>query len=243
MSETGFVLHSLPYRETSLIVDLFSLKHGRLAVIAKGARRPQSALRAVLLQFQPIEFASDLRLEVDGQGPSITGDQLLQSLASITTTGLVVRNALRKQQSLDAIHMHDPLAYQRLALAAKTPAVLFVRGRWPNHGADSRFTALIGQQRAQQGLAIDPVRLGLAPPARGQDRGGVNDMAFDTLPFQHTVDPEAIQSSLMDDDNREGVASSSLRLRLQRLEVAQQTRHVIALDRMLRHPLAIAGRQ
>jgi DNA repair protein RecO (recombination protein O) len=56
MSETGFVLHSLPYRETSLIVELFSRKLGRLAVVAKGARRPQSALRAVLLQFQPIEF-------------------------------------------------------------------------------------------------------------------------------------------------------------------------------------------
>jgi DNA repair protein RecO (recombination protein O) len=56
MSETGFVLHSLPHRETSLIVELFSLRHGRLAVMAKGARRPQSALRAVLLQFQPIEF-------------------------------------------------------------------------------------------------------------------------------------------------------------------------------------------
>ena len=53
----GFVLHSLPYRETSLIVELFSRKLGRLAVVAKGARRRQSALRAVLLQFQPIEFS------------------------------------------------------------------------------------------------------------------------------------------------------------------------------------------
>ena len=56
MSVTGVVLPSLPHRETSLIVELFSLQHGRLAVMAKGARRPQSALRAVLLQFQPIEF-------------------------------------------------------------------------------------------------------------------------------------------------------------------------------------------
>lgn len=85
MSETGFVLHSLPYRETSLIVELFSLRHGRLAVMAKGARRPQSALRAVLLQFQPIEFAiagkGELRIltraEWQGGLPMPAGEALL----------------------------------------------------------------------------------------------------------------------------------------------------------------------
>lgn len=56
MSEQGFVLHSLPYRETSLIVELFTRDRGRIAVVAKGARRPRSALRAVLLNFQPIDF-------------------------------------------------------------------------------------------------------------------------------------------------------------------------------------------
>ncbi|MGE0803604.1 MAG: DNA repair protein RecO [Lautropia sp.] len=55
-SDYGFVLHMLPYRETSLIVELFTERHGRLAVVAKGARRPNSALRPVLLQFQPIAF-------------------------------------------------------------------------------------------------------------------------------------------------------------------------------------------
>ena len=85
MSESGFVLHSLPYRETSLIVELFSLKHGRLAVVAKGARRPQSALRAVLLQFQPIEFAvagkgelrTLTRAEWQGGLPMPAGEALL----------------------------------------------------------------------------------------------------------------------------------------------------------------------
>ena len=52
--DTAFVLHSTPYRETSLVVDLFTRDHGRVGVVAKGAKRPGSALRAVLLQFQPI---------------------------------------------------------------------------------------------------------------------------------------------------------------------------------------------
>ena len=85
MSEAGFVLHSLPYRETSLIVELFSHRLGRLAVVAKGARRPQSALRAVLLQFQPIEFAvagkgelrTLTRAEWQGGLPMPSGEALL----------------------------------------------------------------------------------------------------------------------------------------------------------------------
>lgn len=54
--ELGFVLHSHPYKETSLIVELFLRERGRVSVVAKGARRPHSALRPVLLQFQPVLF-------------------------------------------------------------------------------------------------------------------------------------------------------------------------------------------
>jgi DNA repair protein RecO (recombination protein O) len=52
--EPAFVLHSYPFRETSLILDVFSRSHGRLAVMARGARRPRSALRGVLMNFQPL---------------------------------------------------------------------------------------------------------------------------------------------------------------------------------------------
>ena len=52
--DSAFVLHSTPYRETSLVVDLLTREHGRVGVVAKGAKRPGSALRAALLQFQPI---------------------------------------------------------------------------------------------------------------------------------------------------------------------------------------------
>ncbi len=52
----AFLLHAHPYSETSLVLDLFARDHGRLAVLARGARRPRSALRAVLLAFQPLEL-------------------------------------------------------------------------------------------------------------------------------------------------------------------------------------------
>ncbi|MDR0702492.1 MAG: DNA repair protein RecO [Azoarcus sp.] len=52
--QTAWVLHTLPWRETSLIVEVFARDHGRVALVAKGARRPLSALRGVLMAFQPL---------------------------------------------------------------------------------------------------------------------------------------------------------------------------------------------
>ena len=50
----AFVLHHYDWSESSLILDLFSRDLGRLAVAAKGAKRPYSQLRSVLLPFQRI---------------------------------------------------------------------------------------------------------------------------------------------------------------------------------------------
>ncbi len=50
----AFVLHRYDWSESSLILDLFTREQGRLAVAAKGAKRPYSQLRSVLLPFQRI---------------------------------------------------------------------------------------------------------------------------------------------------------------------------------------------
>jgi DNA repair protein RecO (recombination protein O) len=49
--QAGYVLHSYPYQETSLIVEVFTREFGRVAMVAKGAKRPHSALRSVLMPF------------------------------------------------------------------------------------------------------------------------------------------------------------------------------------------------
>jgi DNA repair protein RecO (recombination protein O) len=54
--QVAFVLHTHPFRETSLIVEAFSRDHGRIALVARGARRPRSAMRGLLMAFQPIEL-------------------------------------------------------------------------------------------------------------------------------------------------------------------------------------------
>ncbi|GAA4338604.1 DNA repair protein RecO [Pigmentiphaga soli] len=53
----AYLLHSYPYRETSLILDVFTHSHGRQALVAKGAKRPHSALRPVLVAFQRLSLS------------------------------------------------------------------------------------------------------------------------------------------------------------------------------------------
>ena len=52
--QEAYVLHTYSYRETSLIVELFTRQYGRIGVVAKGARRPNSLLRSALQSFQPL---------------------------------------------------------------------------------------------------------------------------------------------------------------------------------------------
>lgn len=54
--QPGFVLHSHMYRESSLVIDVFTRDYGRVALVAKGAKRPSSRLRGVLQTFQPLSI-------------------------------------------------------------------------------------------------------------------------------------------------------------------------------------------
>ena len=55
--QPAYVLHRYDWSESSLIVDLFTRDAGRVAVAAKGAKRPTSNLRAVLMPFQRIHVS------------------------------------------------------------------------------------------------------------------------------------------------------------------------------------------
>ncbi len=55
--EPAFVLHRYDWSETSLILEAFTRHHGRVALVAKGAKRPSSSFRPVLLPLQPLRLA------------------------------------------------------------------------------------------------------------------------------------------------------------------------------------------
>lgn len=62
--EPCFVLHGRDWHNTSRIVDLFSRGQGRIALIARGARRPTSPWRALLMPFRPLLVSFTLRGEL-----------------------------------------------------------------------------------------------------------------------------------------------------------------------------------
>ncbi len=53
-NEVAFILHTRPWRESSLIVEAFTRHRGRISLVARGARRPMSSLKSRLLAFQPL---------------------------------------------------------------------------------------------------------------------------------------------------------------------------------------------
>ncbi len=56
-NEQGFVLHTYPFKETSVVAEVFTRHHGRVALMARGARRPASALRGLVQPFTPLLFS------------------------------------------------------------------------------------------------------------------------------------------------------------------------------------------
>ena len=55
--ERAYILHTYPFRDTSVIVEAFTRQHGRIGLVARGAKRPKSALRPALLAFQPLAIS------------------------------------------------------------------------------------------------------------------------------------------------------------------------------------------
>lgn len=120
----AYVLHQYDWSESSLIIDLFTREQGRIAVAAKGAKRPFSQMRAVLLPFQRIqvtvgrlageEGASEVQnlraAEWGGGAPMLTGAALF--------SGFYLNELLMK-----LLARHDPHA-ALFDVYAQTLAVL-----------------------------------------------------------------------------------------------------------------------
>lgn len=123
-----FVLHAYPWKETSLVVELFTRGHGRVAVVAKGARRPASSLRGALMAFQPLlatwSGKSELRLlhgaEWQGGVPQLTGVALL---CGLYLNELLVK-ALAREDPHESLFDGYDATLRRLAAAAPPAGVL-----------------------------------------------------------------------------------------------------------------------
>ncbi len=62
--EPAYVLHSRPWSESSLILEVFSREHGRIGVLARGARNNKSRWQGLLQPFQPMLLSWSARGEL-----------------------------------------------------------------------------------------------------------------------------------------------------------------------------------
>ena len=119
--QPAYVLHRRPYRDSSLLLDVFTPEFGRVGLVARGARQAKSRGQAVLQAFQPLllswsgggELASLAAVESGGPPRWLSGPALM--------SGLYLNELLAR-----LLHRHDPhpdlyAAYQS-ALAALAPA-------------------------------------------------------------------------------------------------------------------------
>lgn len=202
--EPAFVLHSYPFRETSLILDVFSRSHGRLAIMARGARRPRSVLRGVLMNFQPLLLSWFGKGEVrtlhsaEWQG----GQPYLQGTALMCGFYLneLLLNLLARDDPHEQLFDYYRATLHRLAHEADHAATLRC---FEKHLLQELGYALTLEHEAGSGKAIQPevcyryiVERG-AVPEEGDTRIGLPvrgktllDMAADDY-----VDPATAQQS------------------------------------------------
>jgi DNA repair protein RecO (recombination protein O) len=50
----AYILHTLPYRDTSRILEVFTREQGRVSMFARGVRGPKAKLASLLQPFQPL---------------------------------------------------------------------------------------------------------------------------------------------------------------------------------------------
>ncbi len=101
--QAAFVLHQRPYRESSLLLEVFGIGSGRVGLIAKGARRPSSPFRTQLRSFHALLLSWRGRGELGVLvGAEPDGPALVIPPAAIIS-GLYLNELLVR-----LLHRHDP---------------------------------------------------------------------------------------------------------------------------------------
>lgn len=166
--EAGFVLHAYPYKETSLIVEAFTRSFGRVGLLARGARRPRSMLRGVLLAFHPLrmtwsasaELGTLVSAEWGGGQPALRGLGLM--------CGFYLNELLLRLLPRDDAHeaLFDAYGAALARLAAGEPQAGVLRGFERRMLAELGYAPVLDRDAAN-GARIEPAKHYAYEPERG----------------------------------------------------------------------------
>lgn len=175
--EAGYVLHTYAYKETSLVVEAFTRRRGRVALLARGARRPRSALRGVLLAFHPLRFSWSGAAEL----ANLVNAEWAGALAPLAGRGLMcgfylnelILRLLPREDAHEALF--DAYAAALAQLSAGTDVSPVLRAFEKRMLAELGYAPLL-EREAASGERIDPERRYAYEPDRGPvpaSNGGV----------------------------------------------------------------------
>lgn len=102
-AEPAFVLHARDYSESSLLLEVFAARHGRLGILAKGARRPRSPWRGILKPFQPLLLSWSGR----GELAILTGAETERGTDGLSGPAVFFGFYLN-ELLVRLLHRHDP---------------------------------------------------------------------------------------------------------------------------------------
>lgn len=108
--EPAFILHSHDWSESSLILEVFTRHRGRVTVVAKGAKKPTSNFRPVLLALQPLRLTYTLGGEGQAdlhtlRGAEWGGGHVMPAGAHVLT-GLYLNELLMRLLARDDPYAH-----------------------------------------------------------------------------------------------------------------------------------------
>lgn len=159
--QPAYVLHSRPYRETSLLLELLTREHGRLGVVARGVRGERARLRRAMLE--PFECLA-VGLLRRGELATLTAVELPAApmpiarkavLAGLYLNELIVRLTARDDPLPTAF---DAYARTLRRLSAGEPLAWTLR-RFERDLLQALGYGLPLQHEAHGGEALDPAKL------------------------------------------------------------------------------------
>jgi DNA repair protein RecO (recombination protein O) len=178
LQQPGFVLHSYPYKETSLIIDALTRDYGRITLVAKGAKRPHSKLRGVLQTFQPLSISWSGKSEVRTLIGAEWVGGLLPLERSALLCGFYLNELLVKFLAKDDPHPvlfdHYIASLNQLAHDEMAPIVLrkFERALLKETGVAGDFTTC-----TTTGEMVSPEQIYIVDPERGPRPAKLSDHA------------------------------------------------------------------
>lgn len=189
--QPGLVLHRRPFRETSLLIEMFTADHGRVGLVARGARAARSPLRGLAEPFHLVHVSWTRRGELGtltGLEPFERTDALPALAGRAVWCGLYANELILKLVPRDDpepnLFAHyrallagiaDP-AHQADALRAFELALLSALGVAPDLGREAESGATVAADRHYR---VDPVA-GPLPVAAG-DSGAVSGRVLAAL--------------------------------------------------------------